>query len=61
LNSLGVGKLKILWKKVFQKIQDGGLNKKISLSCHLEFLDTLFTTKFASYQHVMNAKRRLKN
>jgi hypothetical protein len=35
--------MQILWKKVFQKIQDGGWNKKIRLSRHLGFFEKLFT------------------
>jgi hypothetical protein len=45
---------------LFKKNQDGGWNEKNRLSRHLGFLEKLFSTKFASYQHQMNAKRRLK-
>jgi hypothetical protein len=43
-----------------KKIQDGGWNEKIILSPYHGFFENLFSTNFASYQHQMNAKRRLK-
>jgi hypothetical protein len=50
LHSLGgLSKTRILWKKVFKKIQDGGWNKKNRLSHNLGFFEKLFSTKFASY------------
>jgi hypothetical protein len=50
--------MKILWKKCFKKIQDGGWNEKIGLRRHLGFFQKLFSTKFASSLHQMNTKRR---
>jgi hypothetical protein len=61
LHSSDLSKTQILWKKVFQKIQDDGWNeKKNRLGRHLGFFEILFSTKFASYKDLMNAKRRLK-
>jgi hypothetical protein len=58
-NKLGLSETQILWKKVFQKIQDSGWNEIISLSRHLGFLKNFFSTKFASHLDLMNAKRKL--
>jgi hypothetical protein len=56
----GLNKTQILWKKGFSKIQDGGSNDFFILAAILDFLKNFFSIKFASYQHQMNAKRRLK-
>jgi hypothetical protein len=49
LHSFGVGNTQILWKKVFQKIQDGGLNGFFHSSRHLEFFEKLFFHKICVF------------
>jgi hypothetical protein len=48
LHSFGIT-TQVFWKKVFQKIQDGGWNEKTRLSRHLGFFEKLFSKKLASY------------
>jgi hypothetical protein len=59
MQSLGLSKTQILWKKVFKKIQDGGWIEKNRLSRHLGFFDNFFPQilRFINTKRMQNAKK----
>jgi hypothetical protein len=58
LHPFRVRKTQILWKESFSKNPRWRLIFYIPAAI-LDFLKNFFSTKFASYQHEMDAKRRL--
>jgi hypothetical protein len=59
LHSIGLSKTQILWKKVFQKIQDGGRDEKIRLSRHLGFFEKLFFHKICVLLRPIECKKKI--
>jgi hypothetical protein len=58
LHSFGVTKTQILWKKSFQKIQDGGLNGFFYSSHHLGFFEKLVFHKICVLVTLNECKKK---